>query len=168
MLWQLQLSLSLCTQCLFICTCLYSLMLHSASSSCLSAFLFPSHQTQQPQPFTVYSLLPSRSPSPLVLPFSNLRPFTISLLVQDSCCFLIFLPSHYLFIPFFTILKAKIPVKFFLSFCTDIETGIRTAHFLFMLGACTWLFLPTLPYLPFEDDVICSHHLNQHLHSNGL
>lgn len=81
MLWQLQLSLSLCTQCLFICTCLYSLMLHSASSSCLSAFLFPSHQTQQPQPFTVYSLLPSGSPSPLVLPFSNLRPFTISLLV---------------------------------------------------------------------------------------
>lgn len=54
MLWQLQLSLSLCTQCLFICTCLYSLMLHSASSSCLSAFLFP--LTSDPAASTLHSL----------------------------------------------------------------------------------------------------------------
>lgn len=53
-LWQLPLSLPLCTQCLFTCTCLYTLVLHSDSSSCLSAFSFP--PTSDPAASTLHSL----------------------------------------------------------------------------------------------------------------
>lgn len=160
-LWQLPLSLSLCTQCLFTHTCLYILVLHSDSSSCLSVFLFPPHQTQQSQPFTVYlfsvTIWISLSCCVAILNPKTLHhqsPGLGLLLFPDTSTFS--LPFH----PTFHYPKSQNTSQILSPVCTDIETGIRTAHFLFMLGACTWLFLPTLPYLPFEDEVICSHHLN--------
>lgn len=114
MLWQLQLSLLLCTQQLFTCTCLCFLLLHWASSSCLSAFS-PHIRSSSHNPSQLYSLSHSGSPSPLVLPFSILRSFITNLLVYN-CCSPLLLPSHYPSTPLFTPLKPKIQVKSFL--CT--------------------------------------------------
>lgn len=135
MLWQLLLSLPPCTQHLFTCTCLHCLLLHSASSSRLSAFIFSPHQTQQPQPFI-----------PL---------FSVTFWVSLSPCAAILSPKtlHHqspglrlLLFPNISTLSLSIPPTFHspktqnttqilsLPLCTDIETGIRTAHFSIYAG----------------------------------
>lgn len=159
-LWQLPLSLPLCTQCPFTCTCHITLVLHSDSSSCLSAIPFP--PTSDPAASTLHSLFSVTiwiflSPCAAILNPKTLHhqsPGLGLLLFPDISTFS--LPFH----PTFHYPKSQNTSQILSPICTDIETGIRTAHFLFMLGACTWLLLPTLPYLPFEDEVICSHHLN--------
>lgn len=158
-LWQLPLPLPLCTQCLFTDTCLYTLVLlwFKLLPLCISL-----PHTSDPAASTLHSLFSATiwiSLSPCV---AILNPKTLHhqspglglLLFPDTSRFS--LPFH----PNFHYPKSQNTSPFFSPICTDIETGIRTAHFLFMLGACTWLFLPTLLHLPFEDEVICSHHLN--------
>lgn len=157
--------------CHYLYPCAPSVSLHARASTPLRftliqapaflPFLFPPHQTQQLQPFTVYlfsvTIWISLSPCVAILNPKTLHhqsPGLGLLLFPDTSTFS--LPFH----PTFHYTKSQNTSQILSPICTDIETGIRTAHFLFMLSACTWLFLPTLPYLPFEDEVICSHHLN--------
>lgn len=126
MLQQLQLSLPMCSQCLFTCTCLCSVLLQAPAS----LHLFSPHiRPSSLNPSQLYSLSHSGSPSPLVLPFSVLRPFITCLLVW----LLLFPVTSTLPLPFhptFHSPKTQNTGQILsLPFCTDIETGIRTAHF---------------------------------------
>lgn len=157
-LWQLPLSLPLCM----------SLYMHMPLHPCAPLWFkllplcisFP--RTPDPAASILHSLFSvtiwiSLSPCAAILNPKTLHHQSPGLglpLFPDTSTFS--LPFH----PTFHYPKSQNNSKILPPICTDIETGIRTAHFLFMLGACTWLFLPTLPYLPFEDEVICSHHLN--------
>lgn len=135
MLWQLQLSLPLCTQHLFTST--YSLLFRSASSS---ALIFSPHQTQQAEPLTALSLSHWVFLSPCA---AILSPKTLH--HQSLILRLLLLPHistfSLLFHPTFHSPKPQNTSQILsLPFCTDIETGIRTAHFPVYAGSLHMAF----------------------------